>query len=883
ESFDDLGTWMDYLAQIQVSKIEQYSAALRGVYLAQIFARKLVERSALLPQLFQAQSAFYRIRWIPALLNTEVADRFHQLKQLIPEGIVFRQKGQEILTIKEDDHLLQLLSVFLGAWMARYHGLNPRVLEHPAVQLFFRGSLESFSTYEEQGFAAAIQLWLNKFFIVEKDHVPVIQVQEEQKEEEETGVFALTIGIADQRQELAAPIPLEQILSEQQFQTIRINVLRDLALLAEHFPAINQLVADRGRKPLRFEADAFVGILFKVLPTIRLFGIKVLLPKALRKLLRPQVSMSLESKDDGVVATTSLLNLQNLLNFQWQIAIGDQLFSEKEFLKLVQQFSGIVKLNDQYVFFDEKEIKHLIQQLRQPPAVNAHQLLQVALTEEYNGAKVQLDAPAQALMKHLLSEQSTPVPKGLQATLRPYQLRGYEWLYKNARLGLGSLIADDMGLGKTLQVIATLLKWKEEGGLDEAKAMVIVPTTLLTNWEKEIAKFAPVLTTHVYHGPNRSLKNLAEVDVLLTTYGVVRSETSRLLKLRFAIVVIDEAQQIKNPSTAQTKAVKKITAPIKIAMSGTPVENRLSEYWSIFDFTNKAYLGNLKQFKTDFARPIELDRDQERLAYFRQITAPFIMRRLKSDKSIIQDLPDKIEKDEFCQLTPEQAALYENVVDTTMKSIEAAATDSINRKGLILKLITALKQICNHPTHFLKKGKVEALLSGKSKLLFDLLHRILEQGEKTLIFTQYQEMGRLLVQMLEKEFGQEVPFLHGGLRRQQRDELVDRFQNNRATRILILSLKAGGTGLNLTAASNVIHYDLWWNPAVEAQATDRAYRIGQQRKVMVHRFITEHTFEEKINQLLESKKELANLTVSTGEKWIGELSNRELRELVRLE
>ena len=503
------------------------------------------------------------------------------------------------------------------------------------------------------------------------------------------------------------------------------------------------------------------------------------------------------------------------------------------------------------------------------------------MTEDYKGAKVHLDKTTKKLIDDLLKEETVETPKGLKATLRPYQLRGYQWLYKNSRLGFGSLIADDMGLGKTLQVIATLLKLKEDGELDKHKGLIVVPTTLLTNWQKEINKFAPELSAHIYHGPNRSLDGLKEADLLITTYGVARSETTKLNKQKWLTLVIDEAQNIKNPGTAQTKAIKKIKAPVKIAMSGTPVENRLSDYWSVFDFSNKGYLGTLRKFKENFAAPIENDKDRKQLKKFRQVTEPFILRRLKSDKSIIKDLPDKIEKDQYCKLTKEQTALYQSVVDTTMNSVEQA--EGINRKGQILKLITALKQVCNHPKQFLKKGKDDPALSGKCGLLFDLLRQILDNGEKALIFTQYQTMGKILVKMLHTEFGLEVPFLYGGVSRKKRDEMVEDFQNNRTTRIMILSLKAGGTGLNLTAASNVIHYDLWWNPAVEAQATDRAYRIGQTRNVMVHRFITKGTFEEKINKLLQEKKKLANLTVSTGEKWIGDLSNKELSELIRLE
>jgi SNF2 family DNA or RNA helicase len=446
---------------------------------------------------------------------------------------------------------------------------------------------------------------------------------------------------------------------------------------------------------------------------------------------------------------------------------------------------------------------------------------------------------------------------------------------------MGSLIADDMGLGKTLQVITALLKMKQEGAFKKIKGLIVVPTTLLTNWSKEIAKFAPELRLHLYHGPGRSLTQLNEADILLTTYGVIRSEEESLSKQRWSVMVIDEAQNIKNPNTAQTKAVKKMKSGIKIAMSGTPVENRMAEYWSIFDFANKGYLGSLKKFVSDYAIPIEIDRDQHALDKFKRVTEPFILRRVKTDKKIIQDLPDKIEIDQACTLTNEQAALYQSVVDQALRGIEGQK-DGFKRSGLIFKMMTALKQICNHPTHYLKKGGAQPEASGKTLLLLDLIRQILENGEKTLLFTQYEEMGTLLQTMFQEQMQLEVPFLHGGVSRKNRDEMVEDFQNNRSTRILILSLKAGGTGLNLTAANNVIHYDLWWNPAVEAQATDRAFRIGQTKNVLVHRFITQNSFEEKINKLIQNKRELANLTVTDGETWLGDLSNKDLRELVKL-
>lgn len=455
----------------------------------------------------------------------------------------------------------------------------------------------------------------------------------------------------------------------------------------------------------------------------------------------------------------------------------------------------------------------------------------------------------------------------------------------NLRAGFGSIIADDMGLGKTLQVISVLLYLKESGELDKHNALVVVPTGLLTNWQSEIERFAPSLSSAIYHGTGRNAECL-DKDIILSSYGVVRTDLNLLKKHKWAVLVIDEAQNIKNSAAARTKAVNSINATHRIAMSGTPVENRLSEFWSIMNFANKGYLGTMKSFASKYARPIQIESNKKVASQFRAVTAPFMMRRLKSDKSIISDLPDKIERNEYASLTPAQAALYRKTLNAAMRTIEGFSGDDskslFKRQGIVLQMILALKQICDHPALFLKNEQCGIDLSGKAEMLVDRVQSIVESGEKVLIFTQFKEMGDILVKMISEATGRQPLFYHGGCTLKQRTEMVDRFQNVRTDQVFVLSLKAAGTGLNLTAASNVIHYDLWWNPAVEAQATDRAYRIGQNKNVLVTRYITKGTFEERIDEMISEKKMLADLTVESGESWITKMSNEELKKLFSL-
>ncbi len=858
---------VDWIQDIDFSRVSFCIPKLQALYYCLGFSMKLAGQGAIVPQLLKIDTHLFKIRWIPALLNAKVKEVFTVVEKLIPPELIFYKKRELV----KQERSIGLVSLFVSEILRLYNG--DIFFDNSIEDMFFAGSIEVFNSFEDREYPAAIQLWLNKFYLTEKKYIPIICVSDGEKGNK----FKVELKIENTKKKAALPDSLKDVFTKKSYQKDRLAILRDLSSLTGFFPEIAIIISSKGKDQLIFDSVSFTNVLFKILPLIQLLGIKVLLPKELRKLIKPSLSMSLALKEEN---NKSFLSLGEMLSFQWNIALGEKTVSYPEFLKLVRKYKGIIKINDQYVFFDENEVANLLKKIENPPNLNQHDIMHAALSEDYDGYKVNINNKIRKLIEDLLKLKKVPVPKGLKATLRPYQQRGYDWMYKNSKLGFGSLIADDMGLGKTIQVITTALKMKEEGRLDEHKALIVVPTTLLTNWQKELERFAPSIKNYIYHGPNRKL-DTKKIDLIITTYGMVRSDADKLKKEQWGLLVIDESQNIKNPQTHQTKAVKKLKAKVIIAMSGTPVENRLTEYWSVFDFTNKGYLGGLDKFKKGYALPIEIDRDKAKLEKFRKITAPFIMRRLKSDKKIIKDLPDKIESNQYCVLTKDQAALYESTVTLILETINNS--EGIERRGLILKLMTALKQICNHPKHFLKNGSNKYDLSGKGLVLYELLKSILENGEKTLIFTQYKEMGNILVEMLKQEFGINAQFLHGGISRKKRDAMVQDFQENHSNKIFLLSLKAGGTGLNLTAASNVVHYDLWWNPAVESQATDRAYRIGQKKNVQVYRFITKNTFEEKIDKMIQSKKELANLTVNTGEKWIGELSNNELRELVELE
>ncbi|WP_395649428.1 DEAD/DEAH box helicase [Planktothrix agardhii] len=634
-------------------------------------------------------------------------------------------------------------------------------------------------------------------------------------------------------------------------------------------------------------------------------GLGVILPPSLanREGWASRLGLSIKAETPKL-KTNERLGLKSLFNFKWQLSIGGQTMTKAEFDRLVAKESPLVEINGEWVELRESDIrsaKIFFSQRKDEMTLSLEDALRLStgdtqMIEKLPVVNFEAGGKLQELLNTLTNNRNLepiPNPKDFQGELRPYQARGAGWLSFLEKWGLGACLADDMGLGKTIEFIAFLLHLKEQNSL-ENPVLLVCPTSVLGNWEREVKKFSPTLKVMVHHGDKRAKgKNFAKIiqdkNLVITSYPLTFRDEKELQGVTWQGLVLDEAQNIKNPDAKQSKTVRNINASFKIALTGTPVENRLSELWSIMDFLNPGYLGQRLFFQRRFAIPIEKYGDTDSLKILRSLVQPFILRRLKTDKDIIQDLPEKQENIVFCLLTTEQATLYQKIVDDSLAKIDDA--EGIQRRGMILALLVKLKQLCNHPVLIEAKVKnskksdiIKTQYSGKLQRLTEMLDEVLAEGDRALIFTQFAEWGKVLQPYLEDYFNREILFLYGSTSKNKREEMIDRFQNDpQAPPIMILSLKAGGVGLNLTRANHVFHFDRWWNPAVENQATDRVFRIGQTRNVQVHKFVCTGTLEEKIHDLIESKKALAEQVVSAGEDWLTALDTDQLRNLLILD
>jgi hypothetical protein len=679
-------------------------------------------------------------------------------------------------------------------------------------------------------------------------------------------------------------------------------LLAELGRAARAYPPLRPALRRARPDALDLDLDGAHDVLTVGAALLVEAGFGVQLPAGWDGARRVGLRLSAHSTPAAGIVVRGGLGREQVADFRWSLAVGDgDPLDEDELAALVEAKAPLVRLRGAWVSVDQEQLRHGLEFLRRtrrhPPT--AAQVLAIAAGHDTGDTGGELPLPvtgvdADGWIGDLLDGSAdatlTPIdpPPGFTATLRPYQRRGVSWLAFLSSLGLGACLADDMGLGKTVQLLA--LEAHDRASAAPGPTLLICPMSMVGTWEREAARFAPDLRVRAHHGPARPRGHdlrvaAADADLVVTTYATAVRDADDLAEIDWHRLVLDEAQAVKNARSTPARAVRRLRAHHRVALTGTPVENRLAELWAIMDVLNPGLLGSAERFRTRYAIPVERHGDTDAAARLRRTTRPYLLRRVKTDPTIVDDLPEKIEITQHYRLTREQATLYRTIVDDMLEKIDDS--DGIARRGNVLAAMTKLKQVCNHPAQLLHDGSPVGRRSGKVLRLEEILGEVLAEGDRALCFTQFTEFGHLLVPHLSARLDTEVGFLHGGLPRRRREELVRRFQDgprgsDGGPSVLLLSLKAGGTGLTLTAANHVIHLDRWWNPAVEEQATDRAFRIGQQRAVQVRKFLCPGTVEERIDALVRSKRALSQLVVGDGEGWLTELSTAQLRELFAL-
>ncbi len=872
-------------------------------------AENLLARESYLPSLVKEDS-FWEARWIP-VLPEDMEKEMERLSGSLP-GVLrcMTQEEGKAPEIAPREHTREMLFTLLdGLIRLRLNRENPRKSSPKNLPSLHDAWLEALGSpspkviwkkeEELREFARTLLSWSRPARLHNESPCRFcLRLEEPSREEDPWEVHYLL----QPKEDPSLLLPLEDLwegsgdLLPEAFGKVPREFV--LAALGQGSRISSHMAGSLERKNLRgFSLDASEALHFlkEEAPALQASGFTLQLPSwwvRHKGLKRVSLTAKVSSSSPGEVN----LGLETLLNFQYVLSLGGEELTPEEMQMLADLKTPLVRFRGQWIETSPDHLRRALEFLRKEGSreLPASEILASALREEgpeegeFPVERVVVEGWFAAVLEDLRQKKASQPedpPRHFQGTLRHYQEEGFSWLASLRRWRLGACLADDMGLGKTVQTLAHLQREREKG--ESRPALLICPTSVVNNWCKEAERFTPELPLLVHHGSSRHRKKsfasaVQDQGLVISTFGLLQRDLPLFQEIPWSTVILDEAQNIKNPEAKQSKAARSIEAEHRIALTGTPVENRPMDLWSLMDFLNPGLLGSQSFFKKTFQKSRESSEKEAALEKLRKVTAPFLLRRLKTDKKIIQDLPEKIITKEYCPLTKEQASLYQSVLEDLQRGLETG--EDAGRQGLVLATLTKLKQICNHPAHFLGDNSSLENRSGKLRRLVDLLQEFQEAGEHCLIFTQYREMGEMLQKWLRQYFAQEVLLLHGGIPRKKRDDMVEIFQNSpEAPKIFILSLKAGGTGLTLTRANHVIHFDRWWNPAVENQATDRAFRIGQKKNVQVHTFIVPGTLEERIDALLEKKQDLAEKIVGGENLWIGNLSDRELQNLLRLD
>ena len=894
-------------------------------FILELLSRQLVRPT--LVQLTGEQSGVYEGRWQPLLDGEDEARRAAQLAAAMP-AICRADTDNPDETIPPrailDSFMNHLTDTAVRQWATKQELFLPTGND-PATAwvraLFAADPTVQSSTGQIQHFKSSFRAWERALTVAGDKHYRVafrLQAPTQQAyKQTKKGKAAWQLHyLLQARDDTSLIVPASEVWQSQgalqaldrQFERPQERLLTGLGYAARFFPPLQRSLQKRNPSSMMLTTDEAYAFLRQCAPQLHRAGFGLLVPPWWNKpgtQLGVRLKLGSSSKSSGETAVSKgHVSLDNLIKYRWQLSLGETELTREEFDALVALKSPLVQIRGQWVQLDAEQIEGAIR-FWQAQDLEGNLSLQEAMKlglgsdeQERNGLKVdavELDDWLQSWLNRLQGDEKLEMlsqPEGLHAELRPYQQYGYSWLHFAQRWGMGVILADDMGLGKTIQTLTMVQQLKEEMGGLPAPVLLVCPTSVVTNWELEKEKFTPQLQTLVHQGGDRLrdeafLEAAQKADMVLTSYALVRRDSDVMQQLNWFGVVLDEAQNIKNANTKQAQIIRKLSAHFRVALTGTPVENRLSELWSIMHFLNPGFLGGQKRFRQDFTLPIEKYGDEQAAQQLRKMTRPFLLRRVKTDPTVIQDLPDKQEMKVYCNLSQEQATLYEAVVQDALANIDEQEEEGMARKGMVLSMLMQLKQVCNHPAQYLHETEAYQAAeddgrSGKLQRLHALLDEVLAEGDRLLIFSQFTEMASLLQSYIQEQFGVPTLYLHGGVPAKKRAKMVENFQREDGPPIFLLSLKAGGTGLNLTRANHVFHFDRWWNPAVEDQATDRAFRIGQTKNVLVHKFVCLGTLEERIDAMIEEKKALAQSIIGGGENWLTEMSTADLRNLVEL-
>jgi len=895
------------------------------------FVLHLILKQKFIPMLRQEEQERFFAFWEPVLDEQSEIERLEKSTRMMPDAcrcvksaLINMPKGENKFELSEphpEQLILSFLSEGIDKWVRSHIGQTlikniPKSLKDEAITSWFRALTETNGRFEApdlegelRELCKSLSEWSKagkteegKFRVCFRLEPPEIEAGGENT----NWTLRYFLQAVD---DLSLLVPVDVVWKERtstlrylnrEFESPQERLLKGLGMAAKMFPPIEGSLRQARPESCSLNVQQAYQFLSEASVLLGQSGFGVLAPPwwmEKKSQIKARVKLSSpRGKGPG------FFSLNTIVKYDWQLALGDETITPEELEHLAKLKVPLVKMRGEWVMLRPEDIKSAIEFLKrygETKEMSLRDAIQLNLsdTPELEGIQVSQIESSGRLESLLIdlkkgSKRRLRQPKEFVGKLRPYQLRGLSWLDFMRQCGLGGCLADDMGLGKTIQVIALLLREQKAKGNGSRPNLLICPTSVVGNWSREVSRFAPSLKVMVHHGGDRAsgeefAKSIMEFDLVVTSYGLALRDANDLRAIDWKGLILDEAQNIKNPSSKTAQSVRSLKAEYKFALTGTPIENRLIELWSIMEFLNPKYLGSQKGFQERFVLPIERYGDEETTKDLKSIVAPFILRRLKTDPKVISDLPEKLEMKIYCNLSREQVTLYEATVKNMMQQFEAAEeedeTNGMKRRGMILAGLTTLKQLCNHPALLLKDQSEIEGRSGKLQRLVEMLEEALSEGDKALIFTQFTKMGEMLREYIERKFRRDVLFLHGGVPQKKRDKMVSLFQEGQnGPPIFVISVRAGGTGLNLTNANHVFHFDRWWNPAVEDQATDRAFRIGQTRSVQVHKFICAGTLEERIDELIERKKTLTNSIIGAGENWLTELSTEELRNMITL-